>query len=81
MTTISGLLPGLEFAKQHELSVGEMEIIILLAEAPASTLQIANQLHKSKHAAHDIMRRLCLKGLVVVVEEKEDRTLIFGFKP
>lgn len=72
------LMPGLDFASKHALTVKELQTLTPLLSKDYSTMDLAIHLGIKKKALHHTISRLKLKGLVVV-KEKDGATLIYRF--
>lgn len=55
---------SIAFAVKHDLTQGEMRVILALQEGKTTTMSIAKQLNITKQRVGQILTRLRLKGVV-----------------
>ena len=73
------LIPGLEFAKEFELTQREISVLIPFLEKPYTTLELADFLKVNKTTLHHLIQRLKLKQLLVLKERDAKGTNLYEF--
>jgi len=73
------LIEGLKFARKHNLTGREIEVLIPFLEKPLTTAQVAEKLGSNKTTMHHIIQRLKLKNLLVLLERDDKGTNLYQF--
>ena len=73
------LVDGLEFARKHNLTQKEIEILIPFLEKPLTAAQLAEKLGANKTTMHHIIQRLKLKNLLTLLERDNKGTNLYQF--
>lgn len=73
------LIPGMEFAKKHNLTQKEIEVLVLFLEKPYTTLELSKLLGAHKTTLHHVIQRLKLKNLLVLKNRDAKGTNLYEF--
>ncbi|HEC64475.1 MAG TPA: hypothetical protein ENI23_04195 [bacterium] len=73
------LIPGMKFAKEHNLTQKEIEALVPFLEKPYTTLQLSELLEVHKTTLHHIIQRLKLKNLLVLKDKDAKGTNLYEF--
>jgi len=73
------LIPGLKFAKKHNLTQKEIEVLVPFLEKPYTTLELSEVLGAHKTTLHHVIQRLKLKSLLVLKNRDEKGTNLYEF--
>lgn len=73
------LIPGLKFAKEHNLTQKEIEVLVPFLEKPYTTLELSEKLKVHKTTLHHIIQRLKLKSLLLLKSRDEKGTNLYEF--
>lgn len=76
---LNALIPGLEFIKKHNLTHREIEVLIPFLEKPYTTLELAEFFKVKKETVIWAIKRLNLKGLLIIKEIDAKGTHLYGF--
>ena len=73
------LLPGLNFATKHGLTIREMETLILFMEQPLTNTEAAKLLEANPKTLHKVLQQLKLKGLLVLKDRDCNGNNLYEF--
>ena len=73
------LVPGLKFARKHNLTHKEIEVLVPFLEKPYTTLELSEVLGAHKTTLHHVIQRLKLKNLLVLKNRDAKGTNLYEF--
>ncbi len=73
------LIPGMNFAKKHNLTQKEIEVLVPFLERSYTTSELAEMLGVNKTTLHGIIQRLKLKNLLVLKNRDAKGTNLYDF--
>ncbi len=73
------LIPGLKFAKKHNLTQKEIEGLVPFLEKPYTTLELSEVLEVHKTTLHHVIQRLKLKNLLILKNRDTKGTNLYEF--
>jgi DNA-binding MarR family transcriptional regulator len=73
------LIPGMNFAKKHNLTQKEIEALVPFLEKPYTTSALADLLGVNKTTLHHTIQRLKLKSLLILKSRDDNGTNLYEF--
>ncbi len=73
------LIKGLVFARDHNLSVKEMEVLIHYIQDDFTTLELSKVMNVLKTTLNNVIQRLKLKGLLKLKGKDNEKNNIYAF--
>ena len=74
------LVPGLEFAKEYDLTQREITVLVPFLKQPYTAAELAEVLKANKTTLHHTIQRLKLKRLLVLKNRDSKGTNLYEFK-
>ncbi|KKL97099.1 hypothetical protein LCGC14_1837840 [marine sediment metagenome] len=73
------LIDGMKFAKKHNLTQKEIEVLVPFLETFHTTAEVAELLKMHKTSLHHIIQRLKLKCLLILKDRDSKGTNLYEF--
>lgn len=73
------LMPGLKFARKHNLTPKEIEVLILFLGKPLTIVELSELLEANKTTLHHVIQRLKLKNLLVLKNRDSKGVNLYEF--
>jgi len=73
------LMYGLKFAKKHNLTQKEIEVLVPFLEKPYTTFELSELLKVHKTTLHHTIQRLKLKSLLILKDRSASGTNLYEF--
>lgn len=74
---IAELIPGLEFAKRHDLTNRETEILLQIIAGPKTIIELSESVKRNKDTIYQTIFRLKLKNIIKTKTKDEKKNIIY----
>lgn len=75
------LIPGLKFAIEHELTLRDMEVLVLFLEKPLTNSEAAKILKAVPSTLHKTLQRLKMRKLLVLKDRDFKGNYLYKVNP